>query len=59
MTRLTLAKLVVGGIALAVWAVGVRLGDERLKWGGIALLGAAFLLRFLNPKAPGPPAASG
>jgi hypothetical protein len=51
-TRLTAAKLGIGAVALALWGVGVRLGDERLKWAGIALLVAAFFLRFLNPKPP-------
>lgn len=50
MTNLTRAKLFVGGAGIAVWGIGVRMGDERLKWTGIALLAAAFLLRFLNPR---------
>ena len=50
MSNLTRAKLVVGGVGVAIWGVGVRMGDERLKWAGVALLGAAFLLRFLGPR---------
>ena len=52
MTNLTRAKLLVGGLGIAVWGVGVRMGEERLKWAGIALLGVAFLLRFLSPRRP-------
>jgi hypothetical protein len=52
MTNLTRAKLVVGGVGVAVWGIGVRMGEERLKWAGIALLAGAFLLRFLNTRRP-------
>jgi len=56
-TRLSVAKLAVGAVALVVWAIGARLDDPRLRWGGIAILAAAFLLRFLDPKqgADAPP----
>ncbi|HEY0971735.1 MAG TPA: hypothetical protein VGE02_12270 [Gemmatimonadales bacterium] len=50
MNRLTRLKVVVAAVALVVWAVGARLGDERLTWAGLALLAGAFLLRFLNPR---------
>ena len=60
MTRLSVAKLAVGAVALAVWAIGARADDARLRWAGIALLAGAFLLRFFEPKPgrdaqPAPP----
>lgn len=48
MTPLTRMKLVVAATGVCVWGVGVRLGEERLKWAGIALLAIAFLLRLLK-----------
>lgn len=56
MTRLTQAKLAVGLVALAIWGWGVQADDARIRWMGIALLSVAFLLRFLNPRAPDDPA---
>ncbi len=50
MTPLTRLKIVVAAVAIAVWATGARLEDERLEWVGIALLAGAFLLRFLKPR---------
>jgi len=50
MTRLTRVKLIVAAAGVSIWAVGVRVGDERLKWAGIAILVAAFLLRLLNDR---------
>ena len=50
MTRLSFAKLVVGAVALVVWAIGARADDGRLRWVGIALLAGAFLLRFFEPR---------
>lgn len=52
MTPLTQAKLAVGLLALAIWGWGAHTDDARFRWVGIALLAVAFLLRFLNPKAP-------
>lgn len=46
MTSLTTVKLAAAGVGIVVWGTGVRLGMESLKWGGIALLALAFLLRF-------------
>ena len=50
MSNLTRAKVVVAGAGVAIWGFGIRMGDERLKWAGVALLGAAFLLRFVGPR---------
>ena len=50
MTPLTRAKLAVGALGLLVWAYGARTGDERFQWAGVAIMGAAFLLRFLNAR---------
>ena len=48
MTNLTRLKLLVGGAGIAIWGWGVRMGDDRYKWVGVALLAGAFLLRFVN-----------
>lgn len=48
MSNLTRIKLVVGALGIAIWGVGIRLGDDRLRWAGIGLLAGAFLLRLLN-----------
>ncbi len=48
MTPLTRIKLATAAAGVVVWAVGVRIGEERLKWAGIAILAVAFLLRLLN-----------
>ena len=48
MTPLTRIKLLVAVAGVCVWAVGVQMGEERLKWAGIALLAVAFLLRLFK-----------
>ena len=53
MTQLTRTKLLVAVAGAAVWVWGVRSGDERLRWAGIALLVLAFLLRLLNRRFGG------
>lgn len=50
MSRLTRLKLVLAAVGVGIWAVGARLGDDRITWAGLALLAGAFLLRFLNPR---------
>ncbi|MHB1222439.1 MAG: hypothetical protein ACYC2G_00115 [Gemmatimonadaceae bacterium] len=50
MTPLTRIKLLVAAAGVSMWAMGVRLGDDRLRWGGIALLAVAFLLRLLKDR---------
>lgn len=54
MTPLTRMKLVVAATGVCVWGVGVRLGEERLKWAGIALLAIAFLLRLFKERPTHP-----
>lgn len=56
MTPLTRIKLLVAATGLCVWGVGVRLGEERLKWGGIALLAISVLLRLFREEPPSSPA---
>lgn len=50
MTPLTRAKLLLAATALGIWAVGVRMGDERLQWAGMAVLAVAFLLRLVKDR---------
>ena len=53
MSRTSRLKLALGIGALAAFAWGVRTGDERATWVAIALLAAAFLLRFVgSPASP-------
>jgi hypothetical protein len=40
-------KLALVTVGIITWAYGVREGDHRIRWLGIAFLACAFLLRFL------------
>jgi len=51
-TERTIAKLVLAGAGLAVFFTGVRLDLEALRYVGIALVGVAFLLRFVGRRPP-------
>ena len=57
MTQLTRVKLLVAGAGLSVWGIGVRYGDDRFRWAGVALLAIAFLLRLLRRRPADDPAA--
>lgn len=48
-TRLKLLLAVAG---LATFFVGMRLGDPRVRWAGIGLVAAAWLLRFAGGGRP-------
>jgi hypothetical protein len=50
MTPLTIAKLAVAFAGVIVWGVGVRTGDQRINWVGIALLAVALALRFVKDR---------
>lgn len=50
MTPLTRIKLLVAAAGVSVWGIGVRQGDDRLRWAGIALLAVAFLLRLVRDR---------
>lgn len=47
-------KLALGAIGCIVFLYGVRAGDPRLRWIAVAFLVAAFLVRFLPRRPPGP-----
>jgi hypothetical protein len=57
MTPLTMVKLAAAAAAFVLWGIGVRTGDSRFTWAGIALLAVAFLFRFLNRRDDGEPSA--
>ncbi|MGI8844267.1 MAG: hypothetical protein ACR2HZ_11240 [Gemmatimonadaceae bacterium] len=40
-------------VGIITWAYGVREEDHRVRWLGIALIAAAFLLRFLVARPRG------
>jgi hypothetical protein len=46
MNPMVVAKLALAGAGIVVWGMGVRLGNAMLRWTGVGLLVAAFLLRF-------------
>jgi hypothetical protein len=49
-TQPTVLKLVLGVIALIVFAVGVRLNNPMWRWAAVAILVIAVALRFQKPK---------
>lgn len=56
MSAPTIAKLVLAAAGLAVFLLGVRVQVDAVRWTGIALVAAAWLLRFVarTPRR-GPP----
>ena len=52
MTPLTVAKVALFAIAAILIGFGIRADSESLRWTGIALLAAAFALRFVKRRAP-------
>lgn len=48
MTRIKLGLAVIG---IIVFAAGVRLDHTALRWVGIGFVAAAFLSRFIKPRA--------
>ena len=55
MKRRTEAQLALLVIGVIVWGYGQRTDDNRLTWIGLAFCATATVLRFLKPKAAGPP----
>jgi hypothetical protein len=47
---LTVVKLVIALVGLLVFGYGVRVDDSLIRWGGVALVALAWLLRFRKPK---------
>jgi hypothetical protein len=43
-------KLLVAALGIGAFFLGVRLGSEVVRWTGIGLVAAAFLLRFVRPR---------
>ena len=54
MTRSVVAKAWFAGVGLAVGIAGMASGRRWLVWVALGFLGVAFLLRFVERKAPGP-----
>ena len=53
MSRLTTAKLLLVTAGLVTFGVGVHLDHATLRWAGIGLVAAAWLLRFArSAKSP-------
>lgn len=52
MNKLTKAKIVLFLIAVGVIAAGMRSDNATLRWIGIALLVAPFVLRFIPKQEP-------
>ena len=47
-SRLTVAKLVMGLAGIALFGTGIRLDEPGLRWAGVAIVGLAWLLRFVR-----------
>lgn len=52
MNPLSVAKLVLAAAGIAVFFLGMRIGVGALRWTGIALVAAAWLLRFASRRTP-------
>jgi chromate transport protein ChrA len=48
MTAVTITRLAIAAIGIAVWVMGYRLDDDRLRWAGMLFLVVAIVLRFLE-----------
>ena len=52
MTTITKVKIVLVGLGLALFIVGVRLDDARYRYAAIACIAIAWLMRFVKPRQP-------
>ena len=50
MTSVQIAKVVLAVAGLVVFLLGVRTGQDLLRWIGIGLVVVAWLMRFIKPK---------
>ena len=50
MRSLPTIKLALAVLGLGSFFLGVRLGNEVIRWTGIGLVAAAVLLRFVSPR---------
>jgi hypothetical protein len=48
MRQMAWIRIVVALAAIAVFILGVRTGDDSLRWLAIGLLGVALMLRFMG-----------
>ena len=52
MRAITVAKYVVAGSGLFIFGIGIRYDSVSIRWAGIGVVAAAWLLRFVK-EAPG------
>ena len=50
MKPILIAKLALAGAGILVWGIGVRVDSAMLRWTGVGLIAAAFLLRFVKDR---------
>jgi hypothetical protein len=49
----TIAKLALAVSGIAVFGIGIRFDNIVMRWTGVALVGVAFLLRFIKDPPTG------
>jgi hypothetical protein len=54
--RLTAMRLLVSGMAIAIWGYGLKVDDANYRLIGMVLLAAALILRFAKRFIKRPPA---
>ena len=59
MPTVTRVKLAIAVTGLVIFAAGIRLDNSRLRLIGIGFFVVAWLLRFMKPREPDPPASEG
>jgi len=52
-TKLTSIKITLAIVGIALFGAGMRLGDQRLRFAGLACVAVAALLRFWKDRRPG------
>jgi hypothetical protein len=52
MDRVTVAKIAFALAGVGIFAYGIRTEDSVVRWVGIGLVIAAFLLRFVKKRSP-------
>lgn len=50
MTPLVRAKLILAVVGIVLFGYGMRISSRPVSWAGIAVLGAAALMRFAGPR---------